>query len=67
MLNPVVEKISSKDHDRSGPSITFIVVALTSSPCSSLTLTLVVHLSIAITIYSSHISIILSPFSSLLI
>ena len=45
----------------------FIVVALTSSLCASLTLTLAVHLSIATVVYSSHIFIILSPFSSLLI
>ena len=32
-------------------SFSFIVVALTSSPCASLTLTLVVHLTIATTIY----------------
>ena len=41
-----------------------IVVALTSSPCASLTLTLVVHLSIARAIYFSHLSIALSLFSN---
>ena len=88
MLNLVVEKGASKDHDRSGSSITqpgmgtptgfvqrsrldfglgtspytvdiyfilfsfyFIVVALTSSPHASLTLTLTMHLSIAAAIY----------------
>ena len=45
----------------------FIVVALTSSACASLTLLIIVHWSIVFTIHPSHFFIISSPFPSLLI